>query len=118
MTDRETFAPLVFFEYDHNPGMFCLMLSDNFLYNVDGVFGECGQDANGYGWEGVSRSVVRERAPGLADRIQYDSEAGTFVAHSHEADALQQLGVLLKQAYDDHALLKELIEAGEPEWFD
>jgi len=31
---------------------------------------------------------------------------------------LLALGLLLKQAYHDHALLKELIEAGEPEWFD
>jgi Immunity protein 51 len=117
MTDRETFAPLVFFEYDHAPGMYCLMLSDNHMYVVDDVFDECGQDANGYGWEGVSRSAVRERAPGLAERIQYDSEAGTFVAHSQDADALHQLGVLLRQAFHDHSVLKELIAAGEPEWF-
>ncbi|MET8829565.1 immunity 51 family protein [Streptomyces sp. NPDC004610] len=118
MTDRETYAPLVFFEYDHKPGSYCLMLGDSHIVAVADVFTECGQDAGGYGWEGVARSAVRERAPELAGRFGYDSEAGMFVAYGEDPDALRKLGSLLHQVFGDRALLKELILAGDPDWFD
>ena len=118
MTDRETFAPLVLFEYEHKPGTFCLMLSDNHMIDVEDVFDECGQYGNGYGWEGVARSALRARAPELAGRLQFDSEAGTFVANGADSDALKGLGALLKEAFHDPAVLKGFIESGEPEWFD
>lgn len=118
MTDRETFAPLVFFEYDHKPGTYCLMLSDSRMVDVEDVFDECGQYGNGYGWEGVARSALRSRAPELAERLEYDSEAGTFVAHGGDAEALKGLGLLLREAFHDPTVLKEFIQAGEPEWFD
>ncbi|HEV2638720.1 MAG TPA: immunity 51 family protein [Actinocrinis sp.] len=118
MTDRETYAPLLFFEYEHKPGTFCLMLSDNHMIDVDDVFDECGQFGNGYGWEGVARSALRARAPELAERLQFDSEAGTFVAYGEDAAALQGLGALLREAFQDRAVLKGFIESGEPEWFD
>ncbi|GAA2782741.1 hypothetical protein GCM10010441_04570 [Kitasatospora paracochleata] len=118
MTDRESFAPLVFFEYDHRPGTYCLMLSDHHMVDVEDVFEACGQYGNGYGWEGVARSALRERAPELADRLAFDPEAGTFVAHGSDADALRRLGGLLRDAFHDRALLAALIEAGDPDWFD
>ncbi|MET7458643.1 immunity 51 family protein [Streptomyces sp. NPDC005574] len=118
MTDRESFPPLVFFEYDHRPGSYCLMLSDNHMVEVEDVFDECGQYGNGYGWEGVARSAVRACAPELVDRFSYDSEAGTFVAHGEDADALRRLGRLLCEAFRSRSVLKEFIEAGDPEWFD
>jgi hypothetical protein len=118
MTDRTTFAPLVFFEYDHRPGTYCLMLSDAHMVGVEDVFEECGQYGNGYGWEGVAKSAVRSRAPELADRLSFDPEAGMFVAYGEDADALKTLGGLLRDAFHDRATLKELIESGDPEWFD
>ncbi|MTK48855.1 hypothetical protein GL303_20470 [Nocardia seriolae] len=81
MTDRETFAPLVFFEYDHKPGHYCLMLSDNHMLPTEPVFAEFGYDAGGYGWAGVARSALTTQDPGLADRLNFDPEAGMFVAH-------------------------------------
>ncbi|MFE4670592.1 immunity 51 family protein [Streptomyces sp. NPDC056716] len=118
MTDRESFAPLVFFEYDHKPGSYCLMLSDSHMVEVDDVFTECEQYGSGYGWEGVARSAVRERAPELAGRFGYDSEAGMFVAYGEDPEALGRLGALLREAFGDRVLLKGLIEAGDPDWFD
>jgi hypothetical protein len=118
MTDRETYAPLVFFEYDHRPGSYCLMLSDHHMVAVESVLDRCGQYGNGYGWEGVARSAVRERAPELAGRFRYDSEAGTFVAYGEDCEALRQLGALLQRAFRDGAELEQLIAAGDPEWFD
>jgi hypothetical protein len=82
------------------------------------VFAECGQYGNGYGWEGVARSALRVRAPEPADRLDFDSEAGTFVANGENADALQELGLLLQEAWRDRSVLRRFIEAGDPEWFD
>lgn len=118
MTDRETFAPLVFFEYDHKPGTYCLMFSDDKMIPVTDVFEECGYQGGGYDWAGVARSAVATRAPELAERVSYDPEAGMFVAYGEDAEALKKLGTLLREAFHDRALLKELIEAGDPEWFD
>ncbi|WP_326595494.1 immunity 51 family protein [Streptomyces sp. NBC_01803] len=123
MTDRDTgddtgLAPLVFFEYDHRPGTFCLLLSDAAMVAVEDVFERCGQYGNGYGWAGVARSAVRARAPELAGRFGYDPEAGMFVAYGEDADALRRLGMLLREALHDRAVLRELIESGDPEWFD
>ncbi|MFE3024670.1 immunity 51 family protein [Nocardia tengchongensis] len=119
MTDRETFAPLVFFEYDHKPGHYCLMLSDsNMPATAEAAFAEFGYDGGGYGWAGVARSAVATQAPDLANRFDYDPEAGTFVAYGEDPEALHQLGTLLQQALQDPAVLSGLIASGDPEWFD
>ncbi|GAB2540300.1 immunity 51 family protein [Nocardia heshunensis] len=118
MTDRETFAPLVFFEYDHKPGHFCLLLSDHHMLATEPVFAEFGYDGNGYGWAGVARSVVATQEIGLSERLNYDPEAGTFVAYGEDPEALRRLGTLLHEALQDPAMLRRLIAAGDPEWFD
>ncbi|MEU1432385.1 immunity 51 family protein [Nocardia sp. NPDC005746] len=118
MTDRETFAPLVFFEYDHKPGHYCLMLSDNHMLSAEAVFAEFGYDGGGYGWAGVARSAVAMRAPELAERLNYDPEAGMFVAYGDDAEALQRLGALLQEAHRDSTVLSGFIAGGDPEWFD
>ncbi|WP_067824351.1 immunity 51 family protein [Nocardia inohanensis] len=118
MTDRETYAPLRFFEYDHRPGSFCLMLSDTHMIEVDDVFTARGHEGNGYSWTGVAEVIVRLRAPELEGRMGFDPEAGTFVAYGEDEAALRQLGAHLRQAFSDRTLLGELIEAGKEEWFD
>ena len=118
MTDHPVLDPLVLFEYDHRPGSYCLMLSDTDMGPADDVFEECGQYGNGYGWQGVAMSALRLRTPELADRVSFDSEAGTFVAHAEDPDALRSLGALLREAWQDPVVLKQFIEAGDPDWFD
>ncbi|MFC0036781.1 immunity 51 family protein [Actinomadura rayongensis] len=118
MTDRTTFAPLIFFEYDHKPGHYCLMLSDQHMGGSEDVFEECGQYGNGYGWAGVARSAVRARAPELDGRFGLDPEAGMFVAYGEDSDALKALGALMRTAWHDRTELKALIESGDPDWFD
>ncbi|MGW4383516.1 immunity 51 family protein [Kitasatospora sp. NPDC004531] len=118
MTDRETYAPLVFLEYKHRPGSYCLMLTDDRMVAVDEVFEAAGQQNGGYGWEAVARSAVRSRAPHLEGRFRYDPEAGMFVAYGDDAEALRELGALLSGAFRDRPTLRELIDAAEPDWFD
>ncbi|MFJ4652082.1 immunity 51 family protein [Nocardia sp. NPDC088792] len=118
MTDRETFAPLVFFEYDHKPGHFCLLLSDNHMLATEAVFAEFGYDGNGYGWAGVARAAVSTEGPAAAEVVKFDPEAGTFVAYGEDAEALRRLGIVLQEALQDPTVLRRLIAAGDPEWFD
>lgn len=118
MVDRSSFAPLVFLEYDHEPGTYCLILADRDMVEVMDVFEECGQYGNGYGWQGVAMSALQAHAPALTDRIEFDSEAGTFVAFGKDAEALKTLGALLQGALHDRAVIRDLIESGDPDWFD
>ncbi|WP_067687656.1 immunity 51 family protein [Nocardia jejuensis] len=118
MTDRETFAPLVFFEYDHKPGNYCLMLSDNHMVEVEEAFAERGYEGNGYGWAGVARTAVESRLPEAAARIGFDPEAGMFVAYGEDAEALRRLGSIMREAFENRSTLDELLAAGDPEWFD
>ncbi|NUS54454.1 MAG: hypothetical protein HOV66_06275, partial [Streptomycetaceae bacterium] len=91
MTDDEALAPLILFESDHTPGSFSLLLGDVAEPRVMAVFEECGQYGNGYGWEGVARSAVRNRAPELDGRFAYDCEAGMFAAYGGDREALWSL---------------------------
>ncbi|MBV2151264.1 immunity 51 family protein [Kitasatospora sp. SUK 42] len=113
MIDRETFFPLVFFEYDHKPGTFCLILSDDHMADTEDVFGEFGQYGNGHDWEDVARSALFARAPELAGRpgsdLDFDSEAGMFCAYGEDADVLRLLGRLLQEAWRDRAVLRGYI---------
>ncbi|MEO3923639.1 immunity 51 family protein [Micromonosporaceae bacterium B7E4] len=113
-----SFSPLKFFEYDHNPGNYCLMLSDVRMVDVSDVFEADGHLGNGYDWTAVARSVVRSDVPELADRLGYDPEAGTFVAYGTDPEALRRLGGLLQDAFHDRAKLATLIRAADPDWFD
>ncbi|WP_017597306.1 Imm51 family immunity protein [Nocardiopsis lucentensis] len=118
MTDHTSLAPLRFFEYDHRPGTYCLMLTDTAMVDVRDTFEEHGYDAGGYAWAGVARAAVRVRAPELEGRLGHDPEAGMFVAHGTDEEALLRLGALLHEAFHDPKVLAEFIAAGDPSWFD
>ncbi|MGW5310633.1 Imm51 family immunity protein [Nocardia thailandica] len=118
MTDRTSFAPLVFFEYDHKPGTFCLMLGDGDMTAGAEVFAEAGYEPGGYGWTGVARAALALRAPQLSDRVRFDPEAGMMVAYGTDADALRTLGSYLQEALRDTTVLAGFLAAGDPEWYD
>ncbi|MGR6999786.1 immunity 51 family protein [Yinghuangia aomiensis] len=118
MTGHEALVPLTLFESDTTPGSYSLMFADIADPRVMAVFEGCGQYGNGYGWEGVARSAVRSRAPELGGRFAYDCEADMFVAYGTDREALRKLGALLRDAYRDDVLLRDLIESGDPDEFD
>ncbi len=108
--DRTSYAPLVLFEYDHKPGHYCLMLTDNHMVDVLDVFEANGREANGYGWADVALGVIRAEAPELEARMGMDPEAGMYVAYGEDLDALKALGALLHGAFHDHARLAALVK--------
>jgi Immunity protein 51 len=115
MTDL---APFDLAEDEDDPGHYSLILSDEDMGEVTDVFEEFDYYGNGYGWEGVARTVIARHAPEIADLVDYDPEAGMFEAHGDDREALERLGALLHKAFHDREFLAELLEAGDPEWFD
>lgn len=111
-------SPLKLFEYDHKPGHYCLMLTDDAMTDVMDVFDEYGRYGNGYNWEAVARQALRAYAPEHVGLLDYDPEAGMFVAFGEDRDALQALGELLARALRDREFLEELLRDAEEDWFD
>lgn len=54
------------------------------MVGVDEAISAAGHEPNGYFWEGM----VQYLAPGLADQMELDSEAGMFVAYGERADTV------------------------------
>lgn len=116
MDDKTTYAPLVLFEYDHDPGNYCLMLSDSKMVEVIDVFQANGREGGGYAWTDVAVQAIRTHSPELESKMGFDPEAGTFVAYGEDLEALKELGKLLSDAFADEAKLGELVAAAPWEW--
>lgn len=114
----EDLEPLRLFEYDHRPGHYCLTLTDDQMVKLMDVFDEAGRYGNGYNWEAVARQALRAYAPEFVGLVDYDPEAGMFVAFGEDRDALQKLGELLAQTFRDREFLEELLRDAEEDWFD
>lgn len=109
--ERAAYAPLVLFEYPHDPGHYSLMLSDASMVSppILGAFESHGRESTGYGWADVALAAIRRNAPELETRLGMDPEAGMFVAHGQDLEALQKLGRLLAAAHADPKALGELV---------
>ncbi len=109
--ENERYAPLQLFEYDHKPGHYCLMLTDNHMVSTElmTVFEENGREPGGYGWADVALGVMRTKQPDLEERLGLDPEAGMMVAYGEDLEALQALAALLHELYHNHELLGECV---------
>jgi hypothetical protein len=79
---------------------------------VDDLVQELGHEPNGPFWDGVAQWLVQTEAPSLEGRIEYDSEAGTFVALGDRA-ALEELKKRLAPYLSDAKKLRALVAAAE-----
>ena len=98
---------------DHGEGQYSLCLDDAKMPEV-ALFNDRGLSGNGYTWQAVADSLVRLRRPELANGLNYDSEAGMFVALGTRP-ILIALAHLLQEALDDQKLLKAAVEAADPD---
>ena len=73
-----------------------------------------GWPGNGYDWESLATVFMDRHAPALADLIDFDPEAGTFVALSISSEALRRFALAFKEACEDEALMEELFFQAEP----
>lgn len=114
--ERARYAPFVLFEYDHDPGSYCLMLSDTHMIEREETFQAKGREPNGYGWADVALAVIRAEAPEIEEKFGMDPEAGTYVAYGKDLEALQHLARLLHAAFHDPTRLGALVEAAPFEY--
>ena len=110
------YKPFQLFEYDHQPGEYCLMLSDRFMVEKMDLFEANGRYGNGYGWADVALHAMRSEDPDIESRLDMDPEAGTFVAFGNDYSALQKLAELLHGAYHDHGKLSDWVSKAPYEW--
>lgn len=77
----------------------------------DAIMG-AGHEPNGYFWEGVAHYL----APELADKLEFDPEAGMFAAYGARTD-LEGLQGLLEPYLDDGERITEVIRRAEDSGF-
>lgn len=114
MTEQSPLAPFILDEADATRPSHCLMLFDSDMEEVEDVFGDHNAEGNGHGWEGLAQSLVHSRMPEFADRLEFGSEAGTFVVTSTDLTALKRLGDALRDAFHDRDLLERHIQVADP----
>lgn len=114
--DSTSYAPFKLFEYDHNPGNFCLMISDHGLGAFESAFAEGGREPNGYGCTDVALQLLRTHAPELEEQVGFDPEAGMFVAYGSDLASLQKLGAILIANFRDTPKLIAAVKAAPYEY--
>lgn len=115
--DSKTFAPFVLMEYDHEPGTYTLLLTDDHMVmGADRVFEAHDRLGNGYAWSDVALQAMRTSQPELEAKVEMDPEAGMFAAYGPDLEALKALAGLLHTAFHDHAVLGPLVAAAPYEY--
>jgi len=114
--DRKTYAPLSIYEHGDEPGVYTLLFSDDHMVDVADVFEEVGRTGGGYSWADVAIVLMQTRAPEIEDMIEMDPEAGTFTATGEDLECLQQLAVLMVEAFRSRKKLARLAEEAPWEW--
>ncbi|MFE7246041.1 immunity 51 family protein [Streptomyces sp. NPDC057580] len=114
MTEQLPLAPFILDEANATQTSHCLMLFDGDMEQVEDVFEEHNAEGNGHGWEGLAQSLVHSHMPELADRLDFGSEAGTFVVTSTDITALKQLGDVLHDAFHDRDVLAHHVQGADP----
>ena len=100
------------------PGQFSLLLNDYSTSAIDATVTELGHTPNGYFWEGVAQTIVRQQAPELKSRFRFDCEAGMFCAYGTDRAALDQLGRLMSVLATSPDALRALMSSANPDDFD
>ncbi|MGK5543396.1 Imm51 family immunity protein [Streptomyces sp. URMC 127] len=80
---------------------------------VDGAVAAAGHEPNGYFWEGL----VRFAWPDIAERLDFDSEAGMFCAIGSSSD-LARLKTALESVITSPEAVREIIARGETSGFE
>lgn len=101
---------------DHEDGTFSLLFTD--FAPTAATFEECDRDGGGYDWHGVVDALVRQHAPKLKRKLQYDPEGSMFAVVSKDKDALRRVAELIRMAVADSAVLKDAIERADPDLMD
>ncbi len=78
------------------------------------TYEQMSQEGGGHGWHGVADARIRLKTPRLKKKLDFDPEAGMFVAFGNARDATTQLAKLLLEAVAKTEALMEAIEKANP----
>jgi len=112
-TDHETYAPFLLREAE---GEASLILGQDAFGAKEHIFAERageGWSGNGYDWNSVIQVLVAEQLDEtVADKLDYDPEAGTFAAYGPRTE-LEQLAAVAAATYHDDAKLHDALSRAE-----
>ena len=72
-----------------------------------------GFEGNGYDWNSLAKVFLLSKLPELETIINFDSEAGMFVAYSSDEGALKNFATGFKAACEDKVVIQELFSKAE-----
>lgn len=108
---KKEIAPFTWVEGDYG---FCVMLeAGTYLTDVFSTRYEEGFEGNGYDWCSLAMVYLDEQCPDLADLLDFDPEADTFVVHCDDKDALAQFVQGFKQACENKELILDMFSRAE-----
>lgn len=100
------------------PGTWSLLLKESDVAGMFDVVESLGHTPNGYFWEGVAKTLVRQAAPELEEVLDYDSEAGMFCACASAKAPLARLGELMAPVVTSAERLRKIMASANGVDFD
>ncbi len=77
---------------------FCrLSIDADMVENYDLLFEKYENYPNGYGWEGLIKTLIRETTPDIEKELNFDSEAGNFFCLISDEISMIKLATLISQ---------------------
>ncbi len=69
----------------------------------------------GYTWHAIVEALVRTHTPELEGAVNYDPEAGMFVAYGRSREVLKTVAALIRRAVNEPAWLLQALDNADPE---
>lgn len=96
-------------------GNYSLLYTD---FDHSELFDEIGFEGGGYDWQSVMIYVLETELPELVDDIDFDSEAGMFVAYGQNKAALEKFAEKMDYLIGNKEELKEIISKVPDDYWD
>lgn len=103
---NETIAP--FFWVEQVGGASVGLETGTYLQDVFATRAAEGFEGNGYDWNSLAEVFLREQAPSLRSKLQFESEAGMFSVYSRDLSALRKFIYAFKEACEDRERIQDL----------
>lgn len=113
MSFEEQIKPFGWYEGEEQASL-TLDTAIAYLEDVFAKRSEEGFLGNGYDWESLAAVFLEEKCdPNLAEKLEFDSEAGMFCIYSNDKEALKEFAFAFHQACQDPVLIEDLFSRAE-----
>jgi len=87
--------------------------SDEIMGKYVPLFEEFTYSGNGYTWEGLIMQLLEKENPAILDEIEFDSEAGTFVAYTGSRTAQAEFIKTVVPVFKDPESLRPFLKQAD-----